>query len=135
MRGQGYRCRVVDERVLKACQEKLAFVSVTSADDATEKWFERQVYPFIGASARLGQHKAQAGEGVDENKFLITCKGVDYAIWLVAKGTEEPAQEQLPPPTPHQSCWWSAPVARRQPSFAQFRYSLSGNEDSQSPGK
>ena len=29
----------------------------------------------------------------------------------------------------------ASPVARRQPSFAQFRYSLSGNEDSQSPGK
>ena len=27
----------------------------------------------------------------------------------------------------------ASPVARRQPSFAQFRYSLSGNEDSQEP--
>ena len=61
-------------------------------------WFEWQALPFIGAKSRCGQHKAQASEGVDEKKFIITCKGVDFAIWLVAKGTEEDLQPYVQGP-------------------------------------
>ena len=65
---------------------------------------------------------------------------VDLSAFAFDRTRRPRAAEASPPPRrPFQQFERgmppASPVARRQPSFAQFRYSLSGNEDSQSPGK
>ena len=78
-----------DERVLNACIEKLQKVSVHSVEKNTKRWFDTTVFPQIGASCRMGQHKSTGSENMDEQKFMVTTKGVDYGLYLVTSGTHD----------------------------------------------
>ena len=78
-----------DERVLKSCIDRLQVVKVHGYSQASKRWFENQVFPYIGASARMGQHKSVGSENIDESKFMVTAKGIDYGLWLVTKGLQE----------------------------------------------
>ena len=65
---------------------------------------------------------------------------VDLSAFAFDRNRRPRAAEASPPPRrPFQQFERgmppASPVARRPTTFAQFRYSLSGNEDSQSPGK
>ena len=85
-------------RVIEAAGSKLKVIQMNNMSKKGKEWFQNYVYPFIGASARVGQNKTQGHEDLDEQKFKITCKGFDYGIWLVAKGTEEDLEPYVQDP-------------------------------------
>ena len=55
-------CKSFDERVLKACIDRLQVVQVHGYSQTAKRWFENQVFPYIGAGARMGQHKSTGSE-------------------------------------------------------------------------
>ena len=78
--------------VLAQCQKKLEFVNIHDGPnrkdrDKQDNFFDRRVYPFIGAHPRAGQNKSQQDPKLDRTRFLLTTQGVDYMIYLVCQGS------------------------------------------------
>ena len=79
-------------RVLTACQQKLSFFSITNPPDKQEDWEKDQVFPFIGATARVGQKMSGSDIALDPLKASLTWQSMDRAIWCVWNGAPEDLQ-------------------------------------------
>ena len=76
--------------VLAACRQKLEFMKVAGKGCPQQRRFmDRVVKPYIGASARIAQHKVHESAKLDFKKALLSFEGFDYGMWLVGKGSEE----------------------------------------------
>jgi len=72
---------------LQALESRLQTLQIHNETKVQRYWFDQKVTPRVGAVSRKGQRKSQSTSINDGNKFELTTQGVDFAVYLVAKGT------------------------------------------------
>ena len=79
-----------NESVHAACRVKLEFLRVHGAPSRQqERFMDRVVKPYIGATGRIGQHLVHEAVHLDRKKALLTYDSHDRGVWLVGKGSVE----------------------------------------------
>jgi len=72
---------------LKALQKRLVHFQIHQETKAQRWWLDSRAIPTMGAAPRLSGRKSERSTLSDNEKFQLTAAGVDYMVWLVAKGS------------------------------------------------
>ena len=71
----------------KALSYRLSVFQTHQESKAQRWWVNSRAIPHMGAAPKMSGRKSERPTNLDQDKFQLTAAGVDYAIWLVAKGS------------------------------------------------
>ena len=71
----------------KALSYRLSVFQTHQESKAQRWWVNSRAIPHMGAAPKISGRKSERPTNLDQEKFQLTAAGVDYAIWLVAKGS------------------------------------------------
>ena len=75
-------------QVHAACRLKLEFIKVHGMPTKQQqRFFDRVVRPYIGATGRIAQHKVHEDVHLDHKKALLSYESHDRGVWLVGRGS------------------------------------------------
>ena len=79
-----------EPQVHAACRVKLDFIKVHGEPGRPQqRFFDRVVKPYIGATGRIAQHKVHEDAHLDHKKALLSYESHDRGVWLVGRGSVE----------------------------------------------